>query len=264
MRFYPEEYLKQVMPKNVINNGLLYDDLTLKKTYFKALARAAVIDQRQLNETIYKTIAQYEAKAQQLKEAGVKAYVQEALQDEVLLTQRVKNLLVFDKIQQLKEDHAGEQYRWLPSSAETPDPEHQLLYGKIFNVGEGDDEGNMPGERFGCQCGIEFIEKTPEEKISDTDIDFSDNNYLPRPNEKDLRKAGVDEDKRVLWTQRSLIRNEARHPDIKRAEYNYLTSVALYKPFLVLRDNNKKNYLHFIGKIERNNAIVLLDVENNK
>ena len=49
-------------------------------------------------------------------------------------------------------------YRWMPSDAKNPDPEHQLLYGKIFRVGEGDKEGNMPGERYGCRCGIEWLD----------------------------------------------------------------------------------------------------------
>ena len=57
-------------------------------------------------------------------------------------------------------------YRWLPSDAKNPDPEHQLLYGKIFRVGEGDKEGNMPGERYGCRCGIEWL--TDEEVSPNT------------------------------------------------------------------------------------------------
>ena len=61
------------------------------------------------------------------------------------------------RIQDLKAQHKGEFYRWMPSSAENPDPQHGLLYGKIFRVGEGDKEGNMPGERYGCQCGIEWL-----------------------------------------------------------------------------------------------------------
>ena len=60
-------------------------------------------------------------------------------------------------MQEEKQAHKGEFYRWLPSNAQNPDPEHQLLYGKIFRVGEGDKEGNMPGERYGCRCGIEWL-----------------------------------------------------------------------------------------------------------
>ena len=44
-------------------------------------------------------------------------------------------------------------------------PEHQLLYGKIFKVGEGDKNGNMPCERYGCKCGIEWLTSDEVEKL---------------------------------------------------------------------------------------------------
>ena len=67
-------------------------------------------------------------------------------------------MITYNEVQALKKEHKGKRYRWLPSGALNPDPEHQLLYGQIFNVGEGDKDGNMPGERYGCQCGIEWID----------------------------------------------------------------------------------------------------------
>jgi uncharacterized protein YunC (DUF1805 family) len=39
-----------------------------------------------------------------------------------------------------------------------PDSQHQLLYGKKFKVGTGDKEGNMPGERWGCMCGMKILD----------------------------------------------------------------------------------------------------------
>ena len=78
-------------------------------------------------------------------------------QNEVLLKDRIENLVLWNEVQNLKKEHEGQFYRWLPSSSKIPDPEHQLLYGKIFKVGEGDKEGNMPSERYGCKCGIQFL-----------------------------------------------------------------------------------------------------------
>ena len=78
--------------------------------------------------------------------------------DEKLLKNRIANLVIYEEMQHQKQEHKGQRYRWLPSSAKEPEPEHQLLYGKIFNYGEGDADGNMPAERYGCQCGIEWLD----------------------------------------------------------------------------------------------------------
>jgi len=44
----------------------------------------------------------------------------------------IENLVVYSEVQRLKEENQGEYYRWLPSGADEPDPEHQLLYGETF------------------------------------------------------------------------------------------------------------------------------------
>ena len=144
-RFYPDEYLEKVMPGGVTKNGLLYDNLSIKQRYMRALYKAAGKEGKALKETISKTIEFYAQK-------------EEKMGAQTLLTRRIENFLVWNKVQEEKEAHKGEFYRWMPSDAQNPDPEHQLLYGKIFRVGEGDKDGNMPGERYGCRCGIEWLE----------------------------------------------------------------------------------------------------------
>lgn len=157
-RFDPQTWLKRVFPKGIEKSGLLNDKLEIKKTYLKALVRATAVSQRKLTQEIYKTVEFYLEKEERLKAQGVKAFKQEALNGQALLTERIKNFLVYSEVQAQKKAHKGRMYRWLPSSAEEPDPEHQLLYGKVFREGEGDKEGYMPGERWGCQCGIEWLD----------------------------------------------------------------------------------------------------------
>lgn len=69
--------------------------------------------------------------------------------------QRIQNNAVFEIAQSIKENYSGESYEWLPSDADEPDPEHQLNYGKIFQVGVGE----MPGDRYGCKCGMNILVK---------------------------------------------------------------------------------------------------------
>ena len=157
-RFDPQTWLKWVFPKGIEKSGLLNDKLEIKKTYLKALVRATAVSQRKLTQEIYKTVDFYVEKEERLKAQGVKAFKQEALNGQALLTERIKNFLVYCEVQAQKKAHKGRMYRWLPSSAKEPDPEHQLLYGKVFREGEGDKDGYMPGERWGCQCGIEWLD----------------------------------------------------------------------------------------------------------
>ena len=59
------------------------------------------------------------------------------LKDPKLLIQRVQNELVFQISNEIKGKYNGEFYEWLPSDASEPDPEHQLNYGKVFQIGSG-------------------------------------------------------------------------------------------------------------------------------
>lgn len=161
MIFNPNNFLKLVFGRDFFKGKILNSELALKKTILQSILKATTLKKREVDASVYKVVDNYEKKMKNLKEEGVRAFRSEALNNEVLLKDRLENLVLWNEVQNLKEEHEGEYYRWLPSSAETPDPEHQLLYGKIFKVGEGDKDGNMPAERYGCKCAMEIL--TPEE-----------------------------------------------------------------------------------------------------
>ena len=77
------------------------------------------------------------------------------LGDKKLMVARVQNAIVQQVSKEIREAYRGEAYKWLPSDAAEPDPIHQLNYGKVFNVGEGE----QPGDRFGCRCGMQILVK---------------------------------------------------------------------------------------------------------
>ena len=114
-----------------------------------------------------KTVKGYQeriAKAQ--VEAGFEKSAGDVVADAIVadpkqLIQRIQNELVFQIKEGIKEKYEGERYEWLPTDADEPDPEHQLNYGKIFVVGEGE----MPGDRIGCKCGMRILVKETELKL---------------------------------------------------------------------------------------------------
>lgn len=157
MIFNPVQYLKLLFGADFFKGRLLNSDLELKQLALQSILKSTTLSKREVEATVYKVVDNYEEKMKKLKKQKVRAFRKEALNDEVLLKDRIENLVLWNEVQHLKEEHAGQYYRWLPSSSKIPDPEHQLLYGKIFKVGEGDKEGNMPSERYGCKCGIQFL-----------------------------------------------------------------------------------------------------------
>lgn len=271
-KFYPDRFLKQLMPKSFYTQGLVSKNFILQKGAISAINRARLATGRPIDKTVYDVLLQYKAKYKDLiaaEDFGKTQAFEAALNGENLLRQRVEQAVIFDKIQDLKAEHKGEFYRWLPSSAENPDPQHQLLYGKIFRVGEGDKDGNMPGERWGCQCGIEWLngeDMTPDEKIETLKIDFSKDNYLPDLDSKELKTMGAKQAKRVVFKKITSERNLNVHPEVSKKEYPELIGQALYKPLIrPLQDAKNKNYWHFIGQApNERKSVVLLDIEEKK
>lgn len=157
MIFNPVQYLKTLFGEGFFKGRLLNSDLELKQLALQSILKATNLSKREVEATVYKVVDNYEEKMKKLKKEKVRAFKAKALNNEVLLKDRIENLVLWNEVQHLKEEHQGQYYRWLPSSSKIPDPEHQLLYGKIFKVGEGDKEGNMPSERYGCKCGIQFL-----------------------------------------------------------------------------------------------------------
>lgn len=157
-RFLPDQYLRHVLPDGFWSKKILGRNLDPKLVFLRAIVRSTVVTGRKLDETYQHAIDFYDNKMDKLKDEGFRKYKSMALHDERLLKSRIANLVIYEEMQHQKEKHKGQRYRWLPSSAKEPEPEHQLLYGKIFNYGEGDADGNMPAERYGCQCGIEWLD----------------------------------------------------------------------------------------------------------
>ena len=186
-RFDPADWLARVLPKNFEKSGLLSENLSIKQKYLKALVRATSLSGKEITEEVYKMVDFYEKKEAELKAEGVRAYKQEALNGQALLKQRIKNMLVYTEVQEQRKAHKGQWYRWLPSNATTPDPEHALLYGKIFREGTGDKNNNMPGERYGCQCGIEWV--TDADTTDDEKTHIAIEDALAQVNNQDIKQA---------------------------------------------------------------------------
>lgn len=153
----PSKMLKKIAPDKKIKK-LLKGNLTLKKAALSFVDGADFIDKKAVSTVALKTIRGYQervAKAQ--VDAGFDKAAGDELESEIVkdpkqLIQRVKNELVWQIKEGIKEQYRGQRYTWLPSDAEEPDPLHQLKYGETYIVGEGE----MPGDREGCMCGMEI------------------------------------------------------------------------------------------------------------
>ena len=154
----PKKMLKRIASDRKIKQ-LLSKDLTVKRAALSFADDVGFIDKAEVAKTALKTVRDYQmrvAKAQ--VEGGFDSEAGEDLEKALLknpkqLIQRVQNSLLFQVSEKIKEKYRGEKYEWLPSDAEEPDPLHQLNYGKIFVVGDGE----MPGDRYGCKCGMRIL-----------------------------------------------------------------------------------------------------------
>lgn len=162
----PRAMLKKIAPEAKIKK-MVSNRVTLKKAALSFVDATDFIDRKAVTSVALEVVDSYQkriAKAQ--VDAGFEAAAGEAIEasilaDPKLLIQRVQNELLFQVTQGIKDQYAGEQYEWLPSDAEEPDPEHQLNYGKIFTVGDGE----QPGDRFGCRCGMRILVKETQLKL---------------------------------------------------------------------------------------------------
>ncbi len=129
--------------------ALVTSNLTVKRAALSMFDGADFIDKGAVTKAALKVVAGYR---ERFAEGDTKA---EAVAGKELLVNRVQNVVVQQIAEGIQEEYDGEFYIWLPSSATTPDPEHQLNYGKKFQVGEGE----MPGDRYGCRCGMKILVK---------------------------------------------------------------------------------------------------------
>jgi hypothetical protein len=150
----PTKLLAKYAPPSKIEK-LMTNEFKVKKTMFKIFDDMDFIDKKDIADVALKAAKQYKEKYKGLIKEGESksAALDETLNEKAMLVNRVQNTVIFNISQSIKENYSGEYYRWLPSSANEPDPLHQLNYGKTFQIGDGE----QPGERFGCQCGMEIL-----------------------------------------------------------------------------------------------------------
>ena len=153
----PDRLLREVLGAGWKRKTLLNRNFDLKREVKRAILKADIMSKRELDAMLEKVTDFYVQKAERLQAEGDRAFKKDAVNNEKLLKQRVEMAVTYYEVDKEAKEHDGGFYRWLPSEAKEPEPEHALLYGKIFKVGEGDKEGNMPMQRYGCKCGIEWL-----------------------------------------------------------------------------------------------------------
>lgn len=158
--FQPIDVLRKVAPKALVKR-LVTDRLTLNQTVATMLRRSGVLSKKTLEKIAANVIAQYkDSLAVRLDSGMTRAEaLEETLAGKALMVQQVQGAIVQEIAKDLKAKYRGERYEWLPSTAEEPDPLHQLNYGKKFRIGKGE----MPGDRFGCKCGMHIL--TDDDKL---------------------------------------------------------------------------------------------------
>jgi len=147
INYDPKEMLKKAAPESKLKK-LLSKRLTLKKAALSFISDIPFINKKAIETVALKTIKEYKKRAEDDKDDA-----RLIKKDPKLLVQRVQNAVVYQVSQEIRHQYNGEYYIWLPSDASEPDPQHQLRYGKRYQIGDGE----MPGERFGCRCGMQIL-----------------------------------------------------------------------------------------------------------
>lgn len=155
----PESLLKEIAPESKIKK-MLKSGLSLKKAALSLISDVDFIDKAALLEVALKVVASYKKRIESLETKEKSKIKKEIKNNPRLLIQRVQNEILTQVTSEIKNKYSGEFYEWLPSKAAEPDPEHQLKYGEIYQVGVGE----MPQDRWGCQCGMRIL--TDEEKLN--------------------------------------------------------------------------------------------------
>lgn len=153
----PSKLLEKVAPEAKIKR-LLKGNISLKRTALTFVDSVDFLDKKSVSKVALKAIKSYKKRINEEPREKRAEAKSEILDDPRLLIHRVQNEVVTQITEEIKTAYEGEFYEWLPSDADEPDPEHQLNYGKVFRVGEGE----MPGERYGCRCGMNILVKGSE------------------------------------------------------------------------------------------------------
>lgn len=147
IKYEPSKLIKKIAPEKKLKR-LMKDNLSLRKTALSFVNDVEFLDKKDVTRVALKTIKGYKDRIK--ADPDIKT---DLLKDPKQLIQRVQNEVVFQVKEEIKGKYQGEFYVWLPSDADEPDPEHQLNYGKKFQVGDGE----MPGDRYGCRCGMQIL-----------------------------------------------------------------------------------------------------------
>lgn len=149
IKYEPSKLIQKIAPKRKIKR-LLKDNLSLKKTALSFVSDIDFLSKGSVERVALKAIKGYRERVKE--DPSIKA---EILANPAQLIQRVQNEVILQVTEEIKDRYSGEFYVWLPSDADEPDPEHQLNYGKEFQIGDGE----MPGDRYGCRCGMQILVK---------------------------------------------------------------------------------------------------------
>lgn len=151
----PSDLLNRIAPDQKIKR-LISKDLTFKKALLSMFDGIDFVSNKRIQTVALNALKVYKSRYKSEDISKTKA-----LAGKKLLVQRVQNAIVQSLSDEIKSKYSGEYYKWLPSDAKTPDPLHQLKYGKTFQIGKGE----MPGDRYGCRCGMQIL-------VSDTRLDL--------------------------------------------------------------------------------------------
>lgn len=149
IEYDPKKLLQEIAPDAKIKK-LVSRRLDFKRAALSFISDVPFIDKKKVADVTLKTLKSYRERAQA---EDSKETEKDLSKNPKQLIQRVQNSVIFQVSQEIRAQYQGERYEWLPSDADEPDPEHQLNYGKVFEVGVGE----MPGERYGCRCGMRIL-----------------------------------------------------------------------------------------------------------
>lgn len=147
IKYEPSKLIKKAAPKRKIEK-MIGRGFSLKKAALSFVDDIDVVSKKDVTKVALKTLKAYKARAEE--DPTLKTDLKKNPKQ---LVQRVQNEVLLQITEGIKGKYEGEFYIWLPSDADEPDPEHQLNYGKRFQIGDGE----MPGERIGCRCGMQIL-----------------------------------------------------------------------------------------------------------
>lgn len=165
INYDPKKLLKKIAPEAKIKR-LVSSRVNLKKAALSFVDAVDFLDKKSVSKVALNTIRGYQERIAAAQSENFDASAGKEIQADILddprqLIQRVQNEVVLQISNEIRDTYSGEMYEWLPSDAEEPDPEHQLNYGKVFTIGDGE----MPGERIGCRCGMNILVKETQLKL---------------------------------------------------------------------------------------------------